>query len=236
MDVRYHQPCWRKNVSHFLRKHNHTNNETVEGALYDKAAEYEFLHLLSTTLEEGNILSMSELEDMYNNIRLSNGVHSSQICRRSLKQLITSEIKVVEFHRTKQNVCEKISLKSARDTAIQKNDINPNPILPNSLEYGWYMLDQNFVPVMNLMPPAPESIIHLVKCGCRSSKCATKRCTCVAHNLNALTCVVDQMKRKAIIGMWTFCQMMIVRKNETIVSKQVMLMWNICLHLRHLLN
>ena len=66
---------------------------------------------------------------------------------------------------------------------VWENDVIPNPIVPNPLVYGWYMHDQKFVPVMNSMTLAPKSIIHLVKCGCRSSKCATKRCTCVAHNL-----------------------------------------------------
>ena len=69
---------------------------------------------------------------------------------------------------------------------VWENGVMPNPILPNPLEYDWYMQDQKFVPVMNSMPPAPESIIHLVKCGCRSSKCATKCCTCVAHNLKCI--------------------------------------------------
>ena len=63
----------------------------------------------------------------------------------------------------------------------------PNPILPNPLEYGWYMHEQKFVPVMNSMPLLHTLLsIWTLHCGCRSSKCATKRCTCVAHNLKCI--------------------------------------------------
>ena len=33
-------------------------------------------------------------------------------------------------------------------------------------------------PVMNTLPPAPDAVFHLVKCGCLKTRCATKHCQC----------------------------------------------------------
>jgi len=36
---------------------------------------------------------------------------------------------------------------------------------------------------MSTLPPAPDVVLHLVKCGCMKTRCATKLCACVKANL-----------------------------------------------------
>ena len=38
--------------------------------------------------------------------------------------------------------------------------------------------DNDWVPVMTTELPAPDAVIHLIKCGCIKSKCSTKQCQC----------------------------------------------------------
>ena len=37
---------------------------------------------------------------------------------------------------------------------------------------------------MTTLPPAPEAIIHLVKCRCVKERCTTKRCQCRKAEMN----------------------------------------------------
>ena len=37
---------------------------------------------------------------------------------------------------------------------------------------------------MTTLPPAPEAVIQLVKCGCAEERCSTNRCQCRKANLN----------------------------------------------------
>ena len=51
---------------------------------------------------------------------------------------------------------------------IWNNDIVPNPVLPSPEGFGWKWEEgkKAWIPVMTTLPPAPEAIIHLVKCKC----------------------------------------------------------------------
>ena len=55
----------------------------------------------------------------------------------------------------------------------------PSPQLPNPNEFGWNWNkdDHIFGPVMTTNPPAPESIIELSSCRCKSG-CRSGRCRC----------------------------------------------------------
>lgn len=58
-----------------------------------------------------------------------------------------------------------------------------NPEIPSPEGYGWRLVDNKWTPVMTSLPPAPEAILQLVKCGCAKDKCQTKRCQCVKAGL-----------------------------------------------------
>ena len=60
----------------------------------------------------------------------------------------------------------------------------PSPELPDPNEYGW-IWDENkeiFEPVMTTNPPAPDSIMELTSCGCKTG-CQTDRCRCRKNEL-----------------------------------------------------
>ena len=67
---------------------------------------------------------------------------------------------------------------------VWENDIIPNPELPLPQTYGWMEDGDYLVPIMNTMPPAPDAIIHLVKCGCKSSRCFNLQCSCKNNKLH----------------------------------------------------
>ena len=61
---------------------------------------------------------------------------------------------------------------------IWNNDKVANPKIPSPRGYGWMEEDNDWVPVMTTELPAPDAVIHLIKCGCIKSKCSTKQCQC----------------------------------------------------------
>ena len=60
-----------------------------------------------------------------------------------------------------------------------------SPVLPNPSDYGWVYNDQDEVyePIMTSLAPAPESIIDLTVCNCKTN-CSTNRCKCRKNGLN----------------------------------------------------
>ena len=41
-----------------------------------------------------------------------------------------------------------------------------------------------WTPVMTSLQPAPDAILHLVKCGCSKERCSSNRCRCRKAGLN----------------------------------------------------
>ena len=60
----------------------------------------------------------------------------------------------------------------------------PSPDLPPPQEYRWKLEDDQWVPIMMSLPPAPDAIIELVGCGCKTSHCPSNRCNCRKAGLN----------------------------------------------------
>jgi len=86
-------------------------------------------------------------------------------------------------------------LRARHQALLWYQDDVPNPQIPKPEEFGWKHEERVFMPVPTLLPPAPVSILQLVKCGCGSSKCsATSMCSCRRNNLNCTelcTCDAD---------------------------------------------
>ena len=67
--------------------------------------------------------------------------------------------------------------------ATNKGYREPRPQTPLLTDNGWETIsDGTISPKKCLEPPAPESVVELVKCGCRS-ECSTARCSCHKNNL-----------------------------------------------------
>lgn len=49
-------------------------------------------------------------------------------------------------------------------------------------DWGWKACDGLFLPVMTHLPPAPEALLHIIRCYC-STDCSSLKCTCRKHNL-----------------------------------------------------
>jgi len=67
---------------------------------------------------------------------------------------------------------------------IWENDKTAYPTIPSPDGYGWKKDDESeWQPVMSTLPPAPDVVLHLVKCGCQKTRCATKHCACAKASL-----------------------------------------------------
>ena len=67
---------------------------------------------------------------------------------------------------------------------VWNNNRVPNLIIPSPGNYGWKIEGDHWVPVMTTKLPAPDAVIHLVKCGCMKIDCATGRCSCRVAGLS----------------------------------------------------
>ena len=58
-----------------------------------------------------------------------------------------------------------------------------HPCLPGPAEFGWTFDEDSshFSPVRCLNPPAPEAVLHLIKCGCKRG--CEGRCSCRKNNI-----------------------------------------------------
>lgn len=122
IDIKYHKKCWGNNVSTVLRKSS-TDTSSNSAATAEIAAKIEFLTTTEIALRNGNILTMSELEATHENILKENGVEMKTQSRKSLKQLLLSEIDDIEFHRPKRvNESERVTIKQTRDAAVQLSE------------------------------------------------------------------------------------------------------------------
>ena len=54
--------------------------------------------------------------------------------------------------------------------------------LPDVTNYGWRLTDNKLVPVPTDKPPAPEAIVELSLCKCKTN-CVSNRCVCKKNGL-----------------------------------------------------
>ena len=66
---------------------------------------------------------------------------------------------------------------------IWYNDIVANPEIPTPQDFGWTLVDGVFKEVMTTLPPAPEAITELIKCGCKVTRCSRNQCKCKKNGL-----------------------------------------------------
>ncbi|KAK3740764.1 hypothetical protein QZH41_005891 [Actinostola sp. cb2023] len=105
-----------------------------------------------------------------------------------------SQLDDIQYQRDKEKL-------ATRTTHIQHNNLPPTSAAANYHSYrvyaqilhwkgndvdveewGWKVRDEQVIPVMMDMPPAPESLLQIVRCNCASG-CSTMRCSCRNHIL-----------------------------------------------------
>ena len=81
---------------------------------------------------------------------------------------------------------EQSILRAHHQLLVWNSDKIPNPALLSPQDFGWKWKEEDkaWIPVMTTLPPAPEAIIHLVKCRCAKERCTTKRCQCRKAQMN----------------------------------------------------
>ena len=50
------------------------------------------------------------------------------------------------------------------------------------VDWGWKTYNDNLVPIMTDLPPAPQDLLNVIRCNC-STDCSSARCTCRKNNL-----------------------------------------------------
>jgi hypothetical protein len=56
-------------------------------------------------------------------------------------------------------------------------------------EYGWKKVDDQLVPIVSDVSPAPSAVVELVNCGCGISRRVTGTCFCKKQGLACTECV-----------------------------------------------
>ena len=83
------------------------------------AARVEFLDIAEKALRKGKPLNMTDLEALYIDVLHENDVAIPSCCRKTLKQLISSQIPDVEFHSPERvNEPERVTVKETRDISM----------------------------------------------------------------------------------------------------------------------
>ena len=54
---------------------------------------------------------------------------------------------------------------------------------PSPTEHGWHLEDGQLHVTWMTRNPAPDSVLHVIHCGCRGSACETNRCSCFTAGL-----------------------------------------------------
>ena len=92
------------------------------------------------------------------------------------------------LHAVDASVKDLTVMRANYQAMVWNNDIHvvPQPLLPSPDNFGWKLEDNKWLPVITTLPPAPEAVIQLVKCGCAKERCSTNICQCRKANLNCI--------------------------------------------------
>lgn len=119
IDIKYHKNCYMRNVTNVLRQ----SKDSYHQDSAEIAAKVEFLDITENALREGQTLNMAELEKVYKKVLIENDVAIPSCSRKTLKQLLLTEIPGVEFHRPKRmNESERVTVKTTRDESILSSE------------------------------------------------------------------------------------------------------------------
>ena len=74
-------------------------------------------------------------------------------------------------------------MKAHYQAMVWWHDNVPQPEIQVPTEYGWKEENDELLPVPSREKPAPDTILQLVKCGCKKSSCLSSLFSCVQNNL-----------------------------------------------------
>ena len=94
-----------------------------------------------------------------------------------------------------RDALEPAILRAHYQAMVWYNDIVANSEPQQPQEYGWSLDGGNFNAVMTSLSPAPDAVVHLVKCSCTKTNCSTNRCKCKNNGLQCTelrNCTMDR--------------------------------------------
>ena len=147
---------------HALRGADHT------GSLAGKEKSHGGKHPKGQSKTSSLLLPISEQEN-----------HPSAETMAAIEKLIC---KLYVLNTTITSVKDLTVMTANYQAMVWNNDIVPQPQLPSLDNFGWKLEDKKWLPVISTLPPASETVIHLVKCGCAKERCSTNRCQCRKTN------------------------------------------------------
>ena len=65
---------------------------------------------------------------------------------------------------------------------IWKHALEARIEIPDPQGHGWSQVDENLIIDWTNLPPAPESVLEFISCGCKG-RCDSRRCSCVRNGL-----------------------------------------------------
>lgn len=146
-----------------------------------------------------NIHKFSDLKHLGDGIEISESTHSSAdnfICSLYDKDNLvpSADLNVLRYRLFTQPGKEKM-LPPTKDSYHQhklrsnylshkwKLSLKADAIIPSPIGHGWRSEnDGTLLPVLTTKPNAPEAVVELTRCGCKTG-CVTKRCSCSSSNL-----------------------------------------------------
>ena len=120
IDVKYHLSCWVHNVQRGATSSSEDKAYTQQEANVGKVvSDIEFVSLVRTLLQAGEVVTMTDLKSAYSNMLESNGVHMKP-STRDIKEKITSHIDDVHFMKSKRrNESDRVFTTAVRDAAME---------------------------------------------------------------------------------------------------------------------
>ena len=101
------------------------------------------------------------------------------------KEMFTQKRKSMEFiPPTSDTFFQHVKRAAYQAGHIWGQALQPAPSLPSPSDWGWIKGPMNlWEPKWSTLPPACQSLMELLKCGCQPGKGCLGRCKCVKANL-----------------------------------------------------
>ncbi|XP_061883497.1 uncharacterized protein LOC133634864 [Entelurus aequoreus] len=68
--------------------------------------------------------------------------------------------------------------------AVMRHSLTGMMCAPSPIGNGWYIEDGELTVRWMTRNPAPDSVLQVVHCGCKTSKCETERCSCMSAKMS----------------------------------------------------
>ena len=123
----------------------------------------------------------------------------AMVCKGQLcPERLPPSPRAANFH----GLCAHLQIMSWKTLDQEEITFNPD-------DWGWKMVDDNFVPVPTDQPVAPDNLLKIVRCSCKTD-CSTKRCTYIKNQPKCMSACADCSGKDCKNAVVLFCSFMII--------------------------